>query len=892
MSWRLQVWHNAATVEYDVSVIEKADGTNIAERATIDSVEIADVELALDDVFLGASSIFGLPSDDGDGNTSWRARLLFNWTPYIEGVIARRGGMVHDPVEGRWTLTLINDASQVFTDTLAAFPLRVGTEPNPALDLSSAQFLVRATDGPTRLYQAYWYDLQEVWDEVTSQFTDVTFPATTLFQYTTQYYDSLAALQTITRVAKIGISTLEEDLKNYDSANIRGAGAMPANLPAISALALFEALQIMEGWRVRVTYDAYPLRSVTVAIYSDTEAITSGGTTIDTLVEAENRPILDIEEPELNDLALRLRNNRIEESFWDEATDPLTVRHLLVPPPLAAAYSAETERLNAEGEPDNETVSEVPFYLPYVGDRYAQAGENPFSGTDPDYAEDWSVAGFFEVPPDRKGEGIIADFELEPGEVFYRMLQFRQVTAAGGFPATQDEYFSGAWAVQFLRKYLVARSESYVVDVSVDALDPTDYTVGNPGDGLTYLGLAWMVFERRFRPVLAQTVLGMRTLVGAAEDVSGGAEPEPALPMFPPLDLSTTCTCVNGEFSLSATWSAPSDGDPPTEYELEGMAFYEATWQPLTVTASTSFSWTAAGRADRGPYNVRVRSVDADGIPSPWAYDRVECETCGGAEIPICWQDVKGARAIYKMEGSGSVADGDEWPEHFGTYPGVIEWSEVGGAIEYDDRGLNLTDDTGGSSAAIEPEIDPDAYTDDVSFLCFFGPVDNTEDVDVQILNLWWASGAYNFLRFRESVGPNQLFWQVKEEVDPPTTYSVNLSINNALDPTTACFVAFVLDTVAKTYALYWIDDASGGWQKNTGSWSSAGPEAAPPDSVAPVPAQLFLPQGDGAEVGGHWAEFVARAISEDEMKWLYMCIREKLLLRDFDYFNTLPWVT
>jgi hypothetical protein len=282
-------------VEYDVTVIEQDDGTSVAERASMDAVELADVQVKVDGTFLGAGSILTLPSDDGDGNITWRARLLYDWRIYCDGTIARRGGVVHDPFESRWTLTLIDDAARYFKDQLDAFPLRSGLGPNPALDLSGVDFLVRATDRIGRIYPAYWYDVQLLWDEVTSQFIDITFPSTTLFQYTTQYYDSGASLQTITRTAKLGLTTLEQDLQNYDATNIRGAGAMPANLPDISAGALFDALQVMEGWRLRVAYETFPLRSVVVTLYSDPGTVSSGGTAIDDLIEADHRPILDIE---------------------------------------------------------------------------------------------------------------------------------------------------------------------------------------------------------------------------------------------------------------------------------------------------------------------------------------------------------------------------------------------------------------------------------------------------------------------------------------------------------------------------------------------------------------------------------------------------------------------
>jgi hypothetical protein len=331
-------------------------------------------------------------------------------------------------------------------------------------------------------------------------------------------------------------------------------------------------------------------------------------------------------------MAVRMRNKRIEERFWDAATDELTAMHLLIPPFKDGIYSAAEPTFDADGEPANETISEVPFYLPHAGDRYTQASENPYSGTDPDYAEDWEVAGFFEVPRDRKGQGILADFEQEPGEAYYRMIVYREVTAAGGYPSTQDQYFSGAWAVQFLRKYTLARAETFVVDVGVDALDIADYTVGNPSDGLTYLSRAWMVFERRHEPAVERTLLRMRSLVGSAEDVSSGALPTEPVELYPPVDPTVTCECVSDEFKIDVSWSAPGPGATPAKYELQRWSWYESEWTAAYFDTGTSTSFTLtppSGTIERGAVHLRIRSVDSDGIVSDWFGFRVSCPECG-----------------------------------------------------------------------------------------------------------------------------------------------------------------------------------------------------------------------------------------------------------------------
>lgn len=501
---KLEVYHDGATVEYEASVLEDVDYATNESFSGI-SIETSDIEVLIDGTFLGASNIFELPEDDGTGNTSWRARLLFgepgDEIEVFSGVIRKLNrGITNREYTETWSVKIEDAAYDEFLDKIDS--VRFLNSPDDYEDINATlianlpadpYIVPTRVDGGSDSYEEQWFLIEKLWTAIIATAGDISFNHSNFFEYTIVYLAT-------------GFPREYERIPQYVAmsamaGSISGASSpftVEPTLPDWSGKDLFEALQVMLGWRAIVEYDAYPARTLQVDIIKDIWVQPSSPPDFTDDYEEEGDPEIWIESASNPDLGIAYANEYKQEDiifpagFTYSGSLP-SGSEVHVGAAKAALYHAEEGRkFNAEGNPDNKTMMRIPFHHPHVNDIHVE-NVQPDPIGEPDYSEDVSFAHIFSAPDGKRGEAFIGAFQTMGGGFGTSLIQART-------PDTPDEIssYTELWPIILLQNYEVSTKNRYVMALRVDLSDEAinSFRVGDPSGGIIIGSKDWMVRKK------------------------------------------------------------------------------------------------------------------------------------------------------------------------------------------------------------------------------------------------------------------------------------------------------------------------------------------------------------------------------------------------------------
>lgn len=578
MNYLLRILANVA-YEYTGAQLEAGD-FSISEELTADGVDVADVEISLDGTFLGASDRFSLQPDNGIG---WRAELsdADTGTVLADGIIYRKQ-VVHEPLESRWVLTIVQAAGAQFLERLAATQI-----------VSADPYVVTSTtvpeSGAEQIVTLAWHPMRRLLDRVITNAGNIELiyptPEVDSFPLEVRYLDGITE-KTIRRAAMHTVCLCSP----------AGEG-VAAGLPAWTGRQLFDVMQAMCAWRIVSRYGPWPSRQIVVELLSD-RWMEPSGPELDLLVDEGGYEIRE-EEPEEVDFALAFANDIGAPSLFASSTAPLK----------AAVYAAVKEVVK-DDRPVNTGLSEIDLHVPDVMGVELVQNVTPDPTGHPAYQENVAVGNPVVAAT---GKVYVAAIDLVDGA---RRMVVRRTPVS---PApSQDADVHECWASTLFGNHQVIRAGSYVAEGTFDVLGLTPLPiVGKPSFGAQLMAKGWVLKSQETSFEMgAATYQLMRV-----EDL------EPLPPGVPPVgmpeDLTVTRTEVDGDWRYSVQWTAPQalpGLEPVVGYDLE-WNIENGAWQSLVSgTPATAFTHTIPYVSPVPWTWHRVRARGEFGGLSQWVY--------------------------------------------------------------------------------------------------------------------------------------------------------------------------------------------------------------------------------------------------------------------------------
>lgn len=537
----LEVYHNAATLTYAASVIEDRE-YSMSEAVSQVAIEIADIQLMIDGLFLGVDNIFDLPADDGAGNTSWRARVLFDGVEVFSGVIDRVGGLTHREFTETWIVTIKQDAYQAFIDKIDGIAFLDDPEDFESIDSALATALtnngalvrIERRDATSTVTHDDWYRMDLLWQAVLTVAGGITFNFTEYFRYSVNYMDG-AVQKTITRYTGApGPNTavcISAQAGTETTTPPGGPYFKTPTLPNWTGKNLWEVLQVMHGWKARASYGAYPNRTITVDIVEDFWIQPSNPPDFTDDYEDDGDPEIWIEHEVNPDLGMAYKNEYIDtDVLWPEGYEYAgsipAGGEVMTPPALLALYDAKVAKRFAGGEPDNETLISIPMYQNHINDVLSEV-HTPDSINHPNYTETVFYCDNYVAKLAWRGEAFIcAVHTTSAGAGSTKMLISRNPTnpAAGQATAINE-----IWPMIVLARYDVSTRRRHVmaltVDLSGEAIN--SFECGDPANGILVGVYDWAVRRRDITYVTEQIVLEVERPIDEPAFIIVEPEPEP-----------------------------------------------------------------------------------------------------------------------------------------------------------------------------------------------------------------------------------------------------------------------------------------------------------------------------------------------------------------------------
>lgn len=609
MGIRLRISDGSTVTTYDETQIELVGQTQIDEALSEGEIELEDVDLVLDDDFLGATAYSDLPATTTLG---YRAALeRESGEAIIEGRIPL-STLNHRPTTKAWSFKIVNSAAKELSDRLAAEAV-VSSATTDAFANT-----VVYPDGERVNEMHTWHTLRGIWEASVDQLADVDFQYSTLgpiwFNFPVKYLDTGGDEQTYEREPDVYVTAPFQD------------DASPEHLPEWTADDLFGILRAMLGWRFSARYASFPSTQIIVVVFSDRypPESTSGLAEIDDALEASSDPEFSFQSADVFDLALTYANSFKDEIRYlgdDGGGDPIFSKHL----PEIAYVGASDFKTDENGRPTSENVRELALTLPQYTNEVLDSSFASPSGAPADYKEKLLRADI--IMPDTTDRVYVATLRVRNDP-----SQDQTVMVVHHLPenpsSDQVSPIAPVWAANLLLAYQVSVKPNIVATVDVDMGALTErIATADPLLGVSFATKRWIVKELRHRIFDQSATLSLIRSAAAEgivlEDVPpSGTIDTPDTPDVESFAAEYDAIFVAGTYvgkQMSLTWD-DSDSGSVDNYEIEHREIGSGSgWQSLASPTSSPYTYLEDDDALSDEHEYRLRTVTGSANGN-WAY--------------------------------------------------------------------------------------------------------------------------------------------------------------------------------------------------------------------------------------------------------------------------------
>lgn len=596
-------------VDSEVVVSESMEGVE---------VDLADISVSIVGTFLGVANLFSLPNTEG-----FRAKLYINGTLEINGVIRSVGGVSFDNKEQTWSLTITQDAQAYFLENAetiglhdSAIKAALNTQ-NATQDLFRSVAVAMIFDKTEIVQDLPVYNLQRMWETVLSYLPFVN-------SFTAQNWFKLHRPNPTGGFWEADEFLWIFSLGKFDTTQALSVTNLP--LPVWTIKELYECLEAMLGWRLLVQYTSdISVFEVDIKTFAD-KAISVDMPIIDNDITEEDFTITR-EEAIAPDFALRYKNEIGKESVARWVTPS---QFLVSSNKTSALYAAEQFNLGGDKNPQNQTIKELPLFLPDYSEYLWTISHTPL-GAPAGYTED--IRPGMPVVDARTSEPVYV-LGIKPYVAFGGVLagHFVCYREPGTLPTSVPKRYNEVYAWNLFPNYQFSRQERYSMDVQANFHPSagllnyggtmTKPEVGNVERGVRTEGRNWLIEDmevdtetRTIDFILTTPIAPLSNIYPSATGLAS-----------PVLDFRAIYSNEYGTFDdprdgvgLFYKYAQPIQGESyPSAVELERKV--SGVWTPYNAGefTPTDEGWNIIILGDVVGQEYRIRTVNEEGLTGLW----------------------------------------------------------------------------------------------------------------------------------------------------------------------------------------------------------------------------------------------------------------------------------